>query len=87
VSLTRFVCSWHHLSHSEDGFAPRAAHSVVYINETDSLYVFGGFDLNHVLGDLLIYRFATSRWEDEDGKPLGKKTRSALTLLRVVKKR
>lgn len=36
---------------------PRAAHSAVYVEITDSLYVFGGYDLNHVLADLEV-RFA-----------------------------
>lgn len=35
---------------------PRAAHTAVYVNHTDSLYVFGGYDLNRVLGLLEVYR-------------------------------
>ncbi|KAE8741134.1 hypothetical protein FOCC_FOCC013392 [Frankliniella occidentalis] len=61
---------WHLLSHSEGGFTARAAHSAVYLKETDSLYVFGGFDLNNVLGDLVVYRFMSSQWEDESGKQI-----------------
>ncbi|XP_067001504.2 multiple epidermal growth factor-like domains protein 8 [Anabrus simplex] len=61
---------WHWLSHSETGLTPRAAHSAVYLNELDSLFVFGGYDLNHVLGDLVVYRFNTSHWEDEQGNVL-----------------
>ncbi|XP_015121638.1 multiple epidermal growth factor-like domains protein 8 [Diachasma alloeum] len=61
---------WHWLSHSEGGMTPRAAHSAVYDGETDSLYVFGGYDLNYVLGDLEVYRFNTSQWEDEHGSVL-----------------
>lgn len=63
---------WHLLSHSEGGFTARAAHSAVYLKETDSLYVFGGFDLNNVLGDLVVYQFKLSQWEDESGKQIGK---------------
>lgn len=66
------ISRWHLLSHSEGGFTTRAAHSAVYIQETDSLYVFGGFDLNNVLGDLVVYQFKTSQWEDESGKHIGK---------------
>nr|CAD7578521.1 unnamed protein product [Timema californicum] len=58
---------WHWLSHSESGLSPRSAHTAVYHDETDSLYVFGGYNLNQVLGDLSVYRFETSRWEDEKG--------------------
>ena len=64
--------SWHWLSHSSSGLGRRAAHTAVYIRETDSLYVFGGYDLNNILEDLSIYRFNSSTWEDENGNPLGK---------------
>lgn len=55
------------MSTIQGGLSPRAAHTAVYINETDSLYVFGGYDLNNVLGALQIYRFNKSAWEDEWG--------------------
>ncbi|XP_063223363.1 multiple epidermal growth factor-like domains protein 8 [Bacillus rossius redtenbacheri] len=61
---------WHWLSRSNSGLLPRAAHTAVYHNETDALYVFGGYDLNRVLGDLAVYRFETSQWEDEEGNLL-----------------
>ena len=51
---------------------PRAAHTAIYINEVDSLYVFGGYNLNIILSNLEIYRFSTSQWEDEFGNVLGK---------------
>lgn len=47
---------WHWLSSSKNGMTPRAAHTAVYVNHTDSLYVFGGYDLNRVLGLLEVYR-------------------------------
>ncbi|XP_075992325.1 multiple EGF like domains 8 [Anticarsia gemmatalis] len=62
--------SWHWLSHTESGMSKRAAHTAVYVNHTDSLYVFGGYDLNKVLGLLEVYRFSTSQWYDENGKVL-----------------
>ncbi len=49
-----------------DGFVARASHTAVYNELTDSLYVFGGHDLNKVLDILQIYRFKTSSWEDEN---------------------
>lgn len=61
---------WHWLSHSEGGMTPRAAHSSVYVNETDSLYVFGGYNLNFILSNLEVYRFNISKWEDESGSIL-----------------
>lgn len=48
--------SWHWLSRTESGMTRRAAHSAVYVNHTDSLYVFGGYDLNNVLGLLEVYK-------------------------------
>lgn len=56
----------------EGGMTPRAAHTAIYLNETDALYVFGGYDLNSVLGDLLIFRFNLSQWEDEEGNLISK---------------
>jgi hypothetical protein len=50
---------------------PRAAHTAVYISETDSIYVFGGYNLNYIISDLEIYHFTTSQWEDEYGSVLG----------------
>ncbi|KAG7311412.1 hypothetical protein JYU34_002454 [Plutella xylostella] len=62
--------SWHWLSRTESGMTKRTAHSAVYVNHTDSLYVFGGYDLNKVLGLLEVYKFSTSQWYDENGKVL-----------------
>ncbi|XP_065078697.1 multiple epidermal growth factor-like domains protein 8 [Ochlerotatus camptorhynchus] len=62
---------WHWLSNSKNGLAPRATHTAVYYAPTDSLYVFGGYNLNEVLDSLHIYRFAKSQWENEWGLNLG----------------
>ncbi|ALC38654.1 CG7466 [Drosophila busckii] len=56
--------SWRWLATDAEGMTPRAAHSAIYIEDEDALYVFGGYDLNNV------YRFSTSQWEDEWGIPL-----------------
>ncbi|XP_039280047.1 multiple epidermal growth factor-like domains protein 8 isoform X2 [Nilaparvata lugens] len=66
---------WHWLY--EGGMSPRAAHSAIYSSETDSLYIFGGYDLNHVLGDLVVFRFNTSSWEDEHGTPMAGVSKSS----------
>lgn len=58
---------WHWMSTFQGGLSPRAAHTVVYVAQTDALYVFGGYDLNNVLGSLQIYSFNKSTWEDEWG--------------------
>lgn len=59
---------WHWLSHSDRGTAPRAAHSAVYVKHTDSLYVFGGYNLNSVLGNLEVFSFKNNSWFDETGQ-------------------
>ncbi|KAF5283548.1 hypothetical protein FQR65_LT13840 [Abscondita terminalis] len=61
---------WHWLSHSEGGLTPRAAHTAVYVEQTDSLYVFGGYDLNNILSNLEVYNFQNSTWRDEVGQVL-----------------
>lgn len=61
---------WHWLSHSEGGLTPRAAHTAVYVKTTDSLYVFGGYNLNEILSSLEIYSFKNSTWWDEYGQQL-----------------
>ena len=33
--------------------------------------MFGGYNLNKVLSNVEVYRFETSRWEDEHGNELG----------------
>lgn len=75
---------WHWLAHSESGMTPRAAHTAVYISEVDSLYVFGGYNLNYVLSDLEIYRFAKSHWEDEDGNVLGMKLTNIFSFSGII---
>lgn len=60
---------WHDLY--QGGISPRAAHSVVYISEVDSLYVFGGYDLNNILGDLVVFRFNNSMWYDQNDNIIG----------------
>lgn len=42
----------------------------MYNEQTDSLYVFGGWNLNEVLGALQIFRFKTNMWENENGQLL-----------------
>lgn len=58
---------WHWISNSSLSFTKRAAHTAIYEKSSDSVYVFGGYDLNNVLGTLEVYRFKTSTWEDENG--------------------
>lgn len=57
------------MTDNHHGLSPRAAHTAVYIHSTDSLYIWGGFNLNHVMADLQIYSFTKSQWENEYGEP------------------
>uniref|UniRef100_A0AAR2IQ65 Multiple EGF-like-domains 8 n=1 Tax=Pygocentrus nattereri TaxID=42514 RepID=A0AAR2IQ65_PYGNA len=43
--------------------SPRTASAGVYLSSTKALYMFGGFDLNRALGDLMKYNFSTNQWE------------------------
>lgn len=51
---------WHTLSSETESFTPRAAHTAIYYE--DELFIFGGYNLNRVLGDMEIYKFNESRW-------------------------
>lgn len=52
------VNEWHYLASAYSGLTPRAAHTAVYIEESDALYVYGGYDLNSILGSLQVYVYA-----------------------------
>uniref|UniRef100_A0A182QTX8 Multiple epidermal growth factor-like domains protein 8 n=1 Tax=Anopheles farauti TaxID=69004 RepID=A0A182QTX8_9DIPT len=58
---------WHWLSSSKIGLPPRAAHTAVYYEPADALYVFGGYNLNEVFDSLYVFRFDRNHWEDEWG--------------------
>ncbi|XP_028836876.1 multiple epidermal growth factor-like domains protein 8 [Denticeps clupeoides] len=53
---------WFEVSGGDARIPPRTASAGVYLPSTKSLYMFGGFDLNRPLGDLLQYNFATNLW-------------------------
>jgi multipile epidermal growth factor-like domains protein 8 len=65
---------WHWMTNSSNSFSRRAAHSAVYHAATDSVYIFGGYDLNKVLANLEIFRFNSSTWENEDGEVVETRT-------------
>ena len=59
--------TWHFLSRNPGGtFTARASHASVYNDPRDSLFVYGGFDLNFILGDLIVYKFQESEWSAFD---------------------
>ncbi|XP_078092162.1 multiple epidermal growth factor-like domains protein 8 [Mustelus asterias] len=54
--------SWYNVSRSDPEFTGRTAAAGTFLNTTNSLYIFGGFDLNEVLGDLIRYNFTSNQW-------------------------
>jgi hypothetical protein len=59
--------TWHRLTSAGNRyFLPRSGHSSVYVETEDSIYFYGGFDLNRVSGKLLQFRFGTGRWRKYD---------------------
>jgi hypothetical protein len=47
--------------------SPRTAHSAAYLPDRDALFIYGGYNLNSVLGDLLMFSFAENRWTSWSG--------------------
>jgi multipile epidermal growth factor-like domains protein 8 len=72
-SLHKFkaeTSQWFWLTNGTQSFTPRAAHTAVYSDESDELFVFGGYDLNRVLGAMEVFQFKENRWIDGNGKVL-----------------
>ena len=53
---------WYKVSDSTTNFSSRESHSMVFERSKQCLYVFGGFDLNNYLNDLLIYCIKDNYW-------------------------
>lgn len=64
---------WHWLTNTTHSFSKRAAHSAIYHEASDSVYIFGGYDLNNVIDSLEVFRFNSSLWENDDGLFIKKK--------------
>lgn len=64
---------WHWLTNLTSSFTARAAHTSVYHAGSDTVYVFGGYDLNRVLDEMEVFRFKDNKWTDENGKELKQK--------------
>ena len=64
IDVNNFIGNtWHFMSRGSVGpFSGRTSHASVYDDASDTLFVFGGFDLNNVLGDLLAYKFQDAKW-------------------------
>lgn len=59
--------TWHFLSRGQVGpFFGRTSHASIYDDASDSLFLYGGFDLNNILGDLLVYKFQEAQWSSFD---------------------
>lgn len=53
---------WFNISSTSSVFTPRMAHSLVYVENSDTLLAFGGYTLNRVFDDLLQFDLVTSLW-------------------------
>lgn len=61
---------WIWLTNSSNSFSKRTGHIAVYYEPSDSLFVFGGFNLNDVIASLEVFNFTANSWTDGSGKPL-----------------
>jgi hypothetical protein len=51
---------------ASERLTPRTAHSAAYHLGLDTLFVYGGHDLNTVLGDIQAFSFRENRWTSYD---------------------
>ncbi|XP_021446912.2 multiple epidermal growth factor-like domains protein 8 isoform X1 [Oncorhynchus mykiss] len=55
---------WWQVSGADPYMPPRTGSAGVYLSSTGAMYLFGGFDLNQALGDLVKYNFSLNQWEN-----------------------
>uniref|UniRef100_A0A8C7C7Q8 Multiple EGF like domains 8 n=1 Tax=Oncorhynchus kisutch TaxID=8019 RepID=A0A8C7C7Q8_ONCKI len=55
---------WWQVSGADPYMPPRTGSAGVYLSSTGAMYLFGGFDLNRALGDLVKYNFSLNQWEN-----------------------
>ncbi|XP_041369444.1 multiple epidermal growth factor-like domains protein 8 [Gigantopelta aegis] len=54
---------WFSLEETSTKFKPRTFHTGAFLESTDCLWIFGGYDLNSVLNDLVKFCMTTNEWE------------------------
>ena len=62
VNSTKSGNTWHTVSPTGTGFKPRTGHVGAFLEEYNSLYLFGGYTLNEVLDELIRYSFTDNKW-------------------------
>ncbi|KAG7161272.1 Multiple epidermal growth factor-like domains protein 8-like [Homarus americanus] len=77
--------TWHWLWRGGPPLNDRTSHASVYLPHLDRLYVFGGYNLNNVLGDLLIYDIGTSVWVNVSDPASQSRLSHRLTSQRVAR--
>ncbi|XP_010892421.2 multiple epidermal growth factor-like domains protein 8 [Esox lucius] len=55
---------WWQVNRGDSNTRPRTGSAGVYLSSTGAMYLFGGFDLNRALGDLVKYNFSSNQWEN-----------------------
>uniref|UniRef100_M3ZXA9 Multiple EGF-like-domains 8 n=1 Tax=Xiphophorus maculatus TaxID=8083 RepID=M3ZXA9_XIPMA len=54
---------WWRVSEGNPSAPPRTGSAGAYLSSTGAMYLFGGFNLNRALGDLIKYNFTSNQWE------------------------
>ncbi|XP_074538910.1 multiple epidermal growth factor-like domains protein 8 isoform X3 [Halichoeres trimaculatus] len=54
---------WWRVSEENPYTPPRTGSAGVYLSSAGAMYLFGGFDLNRALGDLIKYNFTSNQWD------------------------
>jgi hypothetical protein len=62
LNVSDNVNSWNTVAHSESGFSARVGHAGAFLKASQSLWIFGGHNLNGFLDDILHFSFVQNRW-------------------------
>ncbi|KAK3588362.1 hypothetical protein CHS0354_005627 [Potamilus streckersoni] len=54
---------WYDVAPENSGFTARTSHAGTFVYRDECLYIFGGYTLNEVLGDLVRFCMRENRWE------------------------
>ncbi|XP_071958650.1 multiple epidermal growth factor-like domains protein 8 [Antedon mediterranea] len=61
---------------------PRTAHGGAFHPKTNAIWIFGGFDMNRVLDDIIMFNFTSNTWQDiqpsTDIKPVGRRSHTVV---------
>lgn len=55
--------TWYLLASETAGFQGRTSHAGVFIESLESIWIFGGYTLNEVLDELILFNMSSNHWE------------------------